>query len=127
MELSSARVLLVSDDRRTLERVRDFLVRAGALPNATTSTGGLAAIADRSDVAVLFDDCGEPDDFDTRLAVLTRSKTSLLVVTDRAAFRLDVPTAAVVFTPSGVVRGETLLDAIRARVRAATPELPFTD
>lgn len=127
MDLAGARVLLVSDDPETLERVHGYLSRAGAIPDATTRTAGIVAAARNCDVAVLFDDCGEPDEFEARLSLLTRAGASLLLVTDRASLRDKVPDAGMLFAPTRLVWGWALLDAIRARVRPSTPELPFTD
>ena len=127
MEISGARILLVSDDHKTLELVHGYLSRAGAVPTAVSRTAGLAREADRSDIVLLFDDSGDPEALESQLAAVGHSQASLLVITDRPGFRLDSPTADVVFTPTRLVWGWALLDAIRTRIRAATPELPFTD
>lgn len=135
MDLEDARVLLVSGDAETLERVHGYLSRAGARPQAASRAVGLAMAADRCDVAVLFDDYGEPDEFETRVAMLSRSRASLVIVTERTSLRESIPQAEIVVARSRLVRGWSLLDAIRSKISGAapgalvdsTPELPFTD
>jgi hypothetical protein len=135
MDLAGARVLLVADDRARLDGVHAYLLKAGARPQVTSRAAGLSAAAGRCEVAGLFDDYGEPDEFDACLATLRRSQASLVVITDRAGVAESAPHAGIVLAPTRLVRGWSLLDAIRVMVCAAaptavvdsTPELPFTD
>lgn len=135
MDLAGVRVLLVADDPATLDRVGGYLSKAGATPQVTSRTAGLCAAADCCDIAVLLDDFGEPEEFDVCLAPLRRSKAALLIVTERAGLGQWAARAGILLAPSRLVRGWSLLEAIRARVCTApqpslvdsTPELPFTD
>jgi hypothetical protein len=135
MDLQGARVLLVADDPMTLDRLHGYLSRARARPQIKSRTTGLSAAASGCDVAVLFDDYGEPDEFDACLVTLSRSKAALIIVTERASLQENAPRARIVLARSRLVRGWCLLDAIRLRVSMSTgpvlgdstPELPFTD
>lgn len=134
MDLGGARVLLVAEAPAMLDRVGSYLSKAGARALVALRTSGLVAVADRCDVIVLFDDYGEPEDFNVFLEILCRSRTPLLIVTERDLTRHAVQ-AEILPAPSRLVRGWSLLHAIRTKVRPdtqaalveSTPELPFTD
>ena len=135
MNLAGARVLLVADDLATLGRVQSYLAKAGARPQAASRPRGLFAAAIRCEFAVLFDDYGDTDEFDACHATLVESKVPFLIVTERNDVAASTRQAAILPAPAGLVRGTSLLDAIRTRVRPkmpspvidSAPELPFTD
>jgi chemotaxis response regulator CheB len=113
MDLGGTRVLLVAEAPAMLDRVGSYLSKAGARPIVALRATGLVAVADCCDVIVLFDDYGEPEEFNVFLEILRRSRAPLLIVTERKDLTRHAVRAEILPAPSRLVRGWSLLHAIR--------------